>query len=210
MMRRGTLAPAAIALVLAVLAVLFAACGGGSGPGVASVGKSTSTTVATSAGSSGGPLPPAQVALQVKFVDCMRRDGVSAMPDPQPSGGFNHSALNVAAGIPASQGVGAGQVFSQFGVASPQFKKALKACNSSLIAAGFVHTAAQIARWVAQSLKISKCMRSHGVANFPDPNSQGNLMVSESVEDEPAYPHAAKVCGAPPRAPASYFSRSKT
>lgn len=28
---------------------------------------------------------------------------------------------------------------------------------------------------VAEALKYSECMRAHGVANFPDPNSQGNF-----------------------------------
>lgn len=56
----------------------------------------------------------------------------------------------------------------------------------------------------AEALKYSQCMRSHGVAAFPDPNNAGMIVFakggpddhqSTSPQDLPGYAGANKVCG---------------
>jgi hypothetical protein len=39
-------------------------------------------------------------------------------------------------------------------------------------------------------------VRKPGLANFPDPNSQGAIAMPHVVADEPGYSVAAKLCGA--------------
>ena len=55
-----------------------------------------------------------------------------------------------------------------------------------------------------QALKFSECMRSHGLANFPDPGSTGGIQISSSSGVDPAsaqFQAAQKACQkyAPPK-----------
>src|SRR5579863_8034186 len=85
----------ALAALAAVTALALAACGQPSSPHVASLGKSsdtgnrdgTTTTVAPS--SSSGPGSPGESSLleQLQFARCMRSNGVSNFPDPNPDKG---------------------------------------------------------------------------------------------------------------------------
>jgi hypothetical protein len=49
----------------------------------------------------------------------------------------------------------------------------------------------------SQPLAFSRCMRSHGVPNFPDPNSSGVWPKSQvaGAANNPEYPAAARACG---------------
>jgi hypothetical protein len=135
--------------------LLLAACGGSSSsPGVAHVG----TTSASSAPSgSGGGTPESNetsAAAQqkfVKFAQCMRTHGEPEFPEPTE---------------------GHIQIHSQNGHGpnpeSPQFQAAEKAC-SKYAPARVAPSPAQQAKMQEQALKMSACMRSHGVPNFPDP-----------------------------------------
>ena len=87
---------------------------------------------------------------------------------------------------------------------SPSFKSA-RACAKLL--PGFAHAKAQM-------LKISKCMRQHGISGFPNPTlslpSNSNrarviarngviLAIPSSINlRSPTFKHAAAVCGFPP------------
>jgi hypothetical protein len=44
--------------------------------------------------------------------------------------------------------------------------------------------------------QFARCMREHGVENFPDPNPNGRTRVSQSVGDDPQYPQARETCDA--------------
>ncbi len=173
-------APVFFALVLAGL--LFAACGGASPPGVASVtGSSTSTTIAGGvAGNSGGPPTQAQLREMLLFAECARKHGLYSFPDPPYHAG-ELSNLGYYKG-------------------SPQIKKANRECHALALASGFVESKAEIQYYLQQDLKISECMRAHGVANFPDPSSQGGgpWPLKPSIMNQPDYSAAAKACGAPP------------
>ncbi len=56
-------------------------------------------------------------------------------------------------------------------VNSPQFQSAMQACRS-LLPQG-PSGGSSSSSYVQAVLKFSLCMRSHGVTNFPEPNSQG-------------------------------------
>jgi hypothetical protein len=156
--------PSRLAPVLLVAMVLLAsACGGkGAAPGIASLtGTGTGTTTTTraasgdapSAGGSGGSGAQLQMKVQngAKFAACMRSNGVPNFPDPNSSGTVS---IGPSSGIDPS---------------SPKFQAAQQKCRK-LLPNGGQPTPAQIAKLQAGALAFSKCMRSHGVTNFPDPN----------------------------------------
>jgi hypothetical protein len=98
-------------------------------------------------------------AAAFQYARCMRDHGVPNYPDPKVSSGNGHVAVQaVAPGGP-----------------SPEFNAAVKACQGILnaLAAGPSH-AQQEARKQAL-LAFARCLRGHGISNFPDPNSQGQL-----------------------------------
>ena len=140
-------AAAALVGALGSAGVGLSACGGGSAaPGVANVGSSSTTTTVASAAA-----PSSSEALykgELKYAECMRTHGQPDFPDPSASGGFR-----VSPGIDRS---------------SPAFA----ACQKFLggdggPGSGPPPTAAAL----AQMLKVSQCMRRHGVADFPDPRT---------------------------------------
>lgn len=131
----------------------------GSGPGAAS-----------DAGAGGGPGPGAgpqegggmadpgasQTQL-LAYSHCMQTHGVPSFPEPNSQGVFSLSGV--------SQN-------------SPGFQAASNDCRK-LLPNGGQPTAAQKAQAVAQALKFSQCMRSHGIADFPDPQvSNGGDQIS--------------------------------
>jgi hypothetical protein len=76
---------------------------------------------------------------------------------------------------------------------SPQVQAAEHACRA-LAPPG--PTAAQQAQNLARELNFSRCMRSHGVPNFPDPPANGNLSINGSAVDKgsPQFQHAYQSC----------------
>ena len=145
--------PLVLAVVVAVAAftLLAAGCGGGGSPAVANVASSTTTTTTTT-----------QIGLGA-FAGCMRSHGVPNFPDPDSTGE-----------IPKIHVVAAAQ-------ANPHtFNAAQTACihlapNGSL---GRQQTAQQARTQLADKLSFARCMRSHGVARFPDPTAQGELSIA--------------------------------
>jgi hypothetical protein len=128
--------PAAAGLLAS--AVLVAACGGSTGPGVAGAGSST-------------PRKPANGSAKTSalaYSKCMRAHGLPDFPDPNSTGQIQ---------IEAGPG-------SDLGPDSPQFKRAQQACKSL----DPVGTPAQQRKNYEQALKFARCMRSHGVP-LPDP-----------------------------------------
>jgi hypothetical protein len=175
---------AASGLGLAVAALLLAACANRSAsPGVASAGSSTSTTVGGGiAGNSGGPPTPAQLQALTRFASCARKHGLPNFPDPP----YSNGELNKLG-------------FRKY---SPRMEAATKACHAEALAAGVVQTQAELQQHLAQLLKISECMRAHGITDFPDPNANGGFVESTSAANQPGYAAAAKKCAGPPGAAA--------
>jgi hypothetical protein len=110
---------------------------------IAACGSSKSSSTAAASG---------QFSQGVKYSDCMRSHGVSNFPDPNSVGG----GLNFH--IPDNS----------INPYSPSFTAARSDCAKLLPGPrpGAQHPTAQE---VAQTLKISECMRRRGVSGFPDP-----------------------------------------
>jgi hypothetical protein len=58
---------------------------------------------------------------------------------------------------------------------------------------------AQQAKIKAGNLKYAQCMRAHGISDFPDPNSQGQIQIqakpgSDLDPNNPRYQSANKAC----------------
>jgi hypothetical protein len=140
-------------VAVTLVALLAAGCGGGSSssPGVASVTSSTTTAA-----------PPAAQNGLVAFSRCMRSNGLPNFPDPQAFTGGN-AKLTV-------HGLGNG----------PHVQAAMNACGHLLPTRGGAppQTAQQERTQIADELSFARCMRSHGVAGFPDPTAQGQLSIA--------------------------------
>jgi hypothetical protein len=140
------------------LCLLAAGCGGGSShPGVASLGKATTTTgpAAVQSGSKASPITTA-----LAFIGCMRTHGEPDMPEPNIS--KNGRQANIS--INANSGVDPN---------SPQFIAATNACKHLLPTIGAPSKVPTITPAdQVDYLKGAACMRSHGVPNFPDPTFQ--------------------------------------
>ncbi len=132
-------------IVLAALgaALALAGCGGST--------KSRSTSASSS--DKGSPSSFAQ--SQLAAAKCIRSHGVPDMPDPT----FGAGGAQVNLHMPADMG------------SSPAFAQAQKECAKlGLELAGYaaqqiMPTAGEMAQWLA----VARCMRTHGVPNFPDP-----------------------------------------
>lgn len=162
--RRSTVAVVALAALVAVAA----GCGSGSSqPGVAQTGTETTTPTAPSSAGNGGALSGSQRTRVLQFVSCMRKNGVPNLPEPNGKGGL---------------------LFGEGGAinpSSPAFQRAANACRR--FAPGGTATAA--AQAPARAARFGKCMRSHGLPNFPDPKTiGGNFTVQIPANVDPNSP----------------------
>ncbi len=140
--------------VVGALAFVAAACGSGSASrGVASLGTPTTVApaAASSASSAGSSVSGQRGAQAVKFAACMRSHGVKDFPSPIISG--NQVSIRISPALSPK---------------SPRFQSALAGCRSLLpggpLKGGGITPADQV-----DYLKAAQCMRSHGIAGFPDP-----------------------------------------
>jgi hypothetical protein len=164
--------------------VLVAACGGGGGNanGVASLGGSGS---GSGAHSSGGPSTTAShqnvSQLYARWAQCMRDHGIN-IADPVVD---DQGQINIT--VPQ-------------GVSMDTFKNADGACTT-------LHTAAQNAARGGRApqkpdpsrlVNFSKCMRRHGLPDFPDPSGNGLQIQarpgSDLSPDNPAFQAAQRAC----------------
>ncbi|HWE32265.1 MAG TPA: hypothetical protein VG410_02200 [Solirubrobacteraceae bacterium] len=144
-------------------------------------------------GSSAKPRHGAGLDPGIKFADCMRANGVPSFPDPSGGGG----------------GV---QIPNSVDTNAPAFQRARKACGGLLPGPGGRQAAT--AEQKASMLKLSRCMRAHGVSGFPDPVSSppaspvgmaiafgrpgAFIVVPQSLDPQsPTFETAAKVCQLP-------------
>jgi hypothetical protein len=144
--------------------------------------------VAAGCGSSSPPNPAAQASqtpagAAFAFTRCMHAHGAE-IPDPH---------VNVSGGQTSIS-----QVMPASAAAAPGFKKALKAC-------AYLQPGPQNNREGEHGpskmilLAFARCLRAHGMSNFPDPNGQGRLtlqMVNAAGVDvrAPAFFVAARKC----------------
>jgi hypothetical protein len=172
--------------VLLALGLAVSACGGASAlPGIATVETSSTTTTVVSAPSNAASL----YKDELRYTECMRAHGVPNFPDPSADGGFS---LPVGVG-PSSAAVAACQ-------------KLLPGIGA--LGSGPAPTSAELAKWV----KLSQCMRAHGVSDFPDPTTSvpsnrtgiGEISDRDGVilifptgfdQQSPLFTRAAAACG---------------
>jgi hypothetical protein len=179
--RRRALALATVAAVLFGLAVLASACSSGpASPGVA--GSGTTATTGSSSNAAASQSDPSQSAAMLAYSECMQSHGVPNFPDPNSQGQ-----------ILIQGGSGSG-----LDPNSPTFQAAQKACQSKMPAP----TPAQQAQALKNALKVSQCMRAHGIKDFPDPTSQGGRIQmqihsspgSDLNPNDPLFQAAQKAC----------------
>jgi hypothetical protein len=193
-------------LAAAMLAsgVLVAGCGGSSGsPSAATVsgGSAPASTVGAGRGASSGSGAGAASAYgsgPLAFAKCMRANGVPNFPDPLPGRGLVFSAGGLNLTAPA---VEAAQAKCQKLVGGLPPGPGTKTHPSP--------------RTLEKLLRIARCMRQHGVPQFPDPQTSvpsnpagiaeitdfdGAILLFPSTIDlqAPAYRQALTMCGAPP------------
>ncbi|MBO0813062.1 MAG: hypothetical protein J2P23_13605 [Microlunatus sp.] len=138
----------------------------------ACAGSSTASGTSTS-GANGSDT--SQKASGPAYAACMRKHGVTDFPDPQ---GPNQNQFALSRKV----------------LQNPHFASAQKACaalrpqqsNSSNSTAGSSQT---------QLLALAKCMRAHGVPNFPDPDPNGRLKVGSGLDpNSPTFKRALQTC----------------
>jgi hypothetical protein len=126
------------------------------------------------------------MADALKFTGCMRSHGLTDFPDPtvgsngQPSfsinGGPNNSNLNPS---------------------SSQFQTAHRACEKDLPNLGG-QTPADKAAANTKALKYVQCMRADGEPDYPDPNGQGVIQITNPTgilaPDSPQFQRAEQAC----------------
>ena len=155
---------------------------------VAACGGSSSDATTT-----GSSRPSGTNSSFVKFAVCMRANGVPNLPDPAGGGGIE---------LPSNSGIDP---------QSPAFQAAQAKCRK-LLPGGGPPTGPPSAQAKLAALKISECMRSHGVTGFPDPTTKlpsspagygevidrGGvaLAVPRTIDvQSPVYRKAAAACG---------------
>ncbi|HEY6275580.1 MAG TPA: hypothetical protein VIX86_04540 [Streptosporangiaceae bacterium] len=116
------------------------------------VAVAAAITIAAAACSALPGSPSGSVKYQeaLAFAKCMRAHGVPNFPDPDSNGQFSGNGIDRN---------------------SPQVQSAGNACRSLLPGQ---NPAAQVAQAGTTALRFSRCMRAHGVPNFPDPSVQSN------------------------------------
>jgi hypothetical protein len=119
---------------------------------------------------------------------CLRRHGIPNLPDPTiaTSGRLKGQATldkRVLLAVPQSV-----------------FEQALAACNADLERAGFQGgpSSTPSPQEVQYLLAFARCIRHHGISNFPDPNSQGGFNLAgtgiNSAQLSPTEVAAARAC----------------
>jgi hypothetical protein len=145
-------------VVLAIVALLLAGCGGASSSGVAHLSSSTSGD-STANGANSSSSPESSASAQQKLVaysQCMRSHGVPEFPEP------TEGHLLVKSSDHNGHVTGVNPQ-------SLQFQTAQKACGKLAPNGGKPPSAAEQTKMQESALKFSQCMRTHGVPNFPDP-----------------------------------------
>jgi hypothetical protein len=166
----------AVAIAGAVLALGMALAGCGGGASTASVASVSNTTKSSSAGAK------AQATGLLAYASCMRSHGVPSFPDPTSGGGSSKEA--------------AVKAFKE--VSDSQVQAAQTACQH-LQPNGGEPSRAEVAQHIGDLLAFARCMRTHGITNFPDPTSRGEVtheMLAGAGIDlhEPAVVQSADAC----------------
>ena len=176
-----TLRRAGLALTGAVASlVLLTACGGSSGPAVASLDGG-----AVAAGSSASPSASVDAETAARgFSACMRTNGVPTFPDPTVD-----SNGNVQQGFGPNSGIDRND---------PNVRKAFEACRSKLQALRPNFSPDQRQQLQDALLKYAQCVRTNGY-QMADPDFSGNggggfRALGNINRQDPAFQKADAIC----------------
>lgn len=149
----------------------------------------------SSPSSSGDPASVHQSAFELS--KCMRANGLPNFPDPGSGGGLAIQASRSASGQSS-------MTVNGVSVDAPAFQAAMQKCQQYLPHGGAI-PASQLSKMRAGALAMAKCMRAHGVPNFPDPRvGTGPSGFGVGVKigpgsgldpQSPAFQSAQKICG---------------
>jgi hypothetical protein len=156
-------------LVVAALALTAAACSSGSKSPGVASAGSSSPT-STSSSSTRASL--------LAYSRCMRAQGITDFPDPDSRGNLSLDA-------------GPG---SDLDPNNPRYRAAHNACKSLL-----PPQQAPPAGTKEANLRYARCMRAHGISDFPDPNPDGTLRIeakpgTDLDPNNPQYKAAHEAC----------------
>lgn len=100
----------------------------------------------------------------IAFARCMRSHHIQNWPDPEPNGQFDKTKVTL----------------QKLGVLQSQLQAAQKACQH-LLPSSSQSPQSQDRQMMAAMLNFARCVRAHGVQNWPDP-------LAESDPGEPGTP----------------------
>jgi hypothetical protein len=166
-----------IALAMIVGLPLLAAACGGAGSSVAQLGATA--TQGNSSSNSAAASTPANGA--VAFAACMRSHRLPNWPDPNRSGVFDKTKLTP----------------QKLGASTSRIQAAQTACQHLLPGSGAPNLA-RVQQMRLQGLAFSRCVRNHGVQNFPDPGTDGRIPDPATVgidQGSPVFEAANQACG---------------
>jgi hypothetical protein len=114
----------------------------------------------------------------VAYAACMRSHGLPGYPDPQVSESGNHGSIKLSPGGLAR---------------TAAFRSASRACGHLRPDGGA--PAAISPQEQAQDLEYVRCMRSHGVPSFPDPDHDGVFTLPSGIDQQaPRFQRATQAC----------------
>lgn len=170
-MFRTVPAPAPVVLAAALgLALVTAACGGGSS---SAAGTASAASTAPAAGAS--PVSSAYVADKLALAQCLRAHGIPNYPDPNAEGQEPPDSKQL--------------------ITTTQGQAAVGAC---IPVSSRVHgdVAAENQVVMAEYLRFAQCMRSSGLPEFPDPTysqTEGRVEFLLSSSQDGFDPHSPQV-----------------
>lgn len=152
-----------------VAAVVLAAAGcGGSGDSKSSTGSTSQGTTNTDSAQQSG----------IAYAQCMRSHGVTNFPDNAISTSGGATKFDLPQGI----------------ASNPDYQSASQACQSKLPRGA---NGGSSSGNTQAELNFAACMRSHGVPNFPEPNSQGAFRITSGNglnPNSPTFQSAMQAC----------------
>ena len=147
------------------------------GAGLAACGAGSSPAVAHLAGASATPSPTADVAtILTRFAQCARDHGATGLPDPtiDAQGQPDFRPMKVALG------------------AMPQAVQRQVANSCQSILAALPPPPPPDAATLQALVTFAGCMRSHGLADFPDPDPQsGRFILPADIDPKSSVANAA-------------------
>lgn len=168
-MRTGRIAALGLLLTLAA-----AGCAGDDDNGTKVASARTGATATASTAPSAAAAADEDAAL--KFAQCMRANGMTWFPDPQPGGRM--------------------MIKTPKGLDPAKFEAAQQACKQYAPNGG--ERPAPDSEMLEQARQMAKCMRANGVPDFPDPQPDGSMRLDArelgSGPGDPAFDKAEQKC----------------